>query len=189
MAAKIDDGVCTGCGECIGVCPADAISSTNGSTKVDAELCAECGGCVDACPAGAITLKEDEVKGESIPGEIKQSEQFREWKEKRRADARIPNKVKVTIVNMKAGCSLGFKPGDSWILEPTKTPTGMCAQVYQALHIALVTMGFGGEFPFMEKDVTWYSCPDPNRQVIYEIRRLDEKILPPKSFINRKTVG
>ncbi len=119
---------------------------------------------------------------------FKQSEEFRDWKVQRRADARIPNKVKVTIVNMKAGCSLGFKPGDSWIVEPTKTPDGMCAQVYQALHIAIVTMGFGGEFPFMEKDVTWYSCPDPNRQVIYEIRRLEEQIQPPKSFTNRKIV-
>lgn len=119
----------------------------------------------------------------------KQSEEFQKWKHRRRAAYRIPNKVKVSIVNMKAECSLGFKLGDTWIIDPMKTPTpAMCSGVYEALHTAIVTMGFGGEFPFQEKDAACYSCPDPNRQIIYEIRRLEEKTTPPDNFEKREIV-
>jgi uncharacterized repeat protein (TIGR04076 family) len=110
-----------------------------------------------------------------------QSEGYRAWKNRRRPEPRMPNKVRVTIVEMNEGCPLGFKPGDTWIVDPTRTPVpDMCADAYEAVRAAVVSMGFGGEFPFHGKDVTWVACPDPNRPVVYEIRRLEEKIPPPK---------
>jgi hypothetical protein len=46
------------------------------------------------------------------------SEDYREWKSKRRRLAREPNKVKVSIVSItKASCSQGFKLGDTSIIE------------------------------------------------------------------------
>lgn len=107
-------------------------------------------------------------------------EEYRAWKGRRRPDPRIPTKVQVTIVEMEEGCPLGFKLGDTWIVDPTRTPVpDMCADAYEAVHRAIVSMGFGGEFPFHQKDVTWAACPDPLRPVVYEIRRLEEKIPPP----------
>lgn len=52
----IDPSRCTGCGECVSVCPMGAISSAGGETWVDPAECAECGACSRSrvCPVDAI---------------------------------------------------------------------------------------------------------------------------------------
>ena len=48
---------CIGCGACLDVCPADAI--TEGTPFViDEDACIECGACADQCPTGAISLDD-----------------------------------------------------------------------------------------------------------------------------------
>jgi len=56
MPAKIDMEKCQGSGECVEVCPLDAIAVQDGKAKVDEETCGDCGACVDACPNEAITV-------------------------------------------------------------------------------------------------------------------------------------
>ncbi len=132
----------------------------------------------------------ENLSEESKMDKSKKSEEFLKWVNKRRKNARMPNQVYVSVVNhKKPGCTQGYKIGDTWIIEPHKTPSPpMCAQVYEVLRQAIVTMGFGGEFPWDDKDVTWFSCPDPKFQQIYEIRRLEEKVTPPKNFDKREVV-
>ncbi len=55
MAATINEDLCTGCGDCIIVCPARAITIEDGKAKVNDE-CMECGICVSECPVEAIDL-------------------------------------------------------------------------------------------------------------------------------------
>ena len=57
MAAVVDAGKCNGCGECVEVCPLDAMTIENNTCVVDAETCGDCGACVDACPNEAITCE------------------------------------------------------------------------------------------------------------------------------------
>jgi NAD-dependent dihydropyrimidine dehydrogenase PreA subunit len=57
---------CTGCGACVEVCPAGAITLVDGKARVDEELCTGCGACVDACPEGAIQPVVT-VQGELVP--------------------------------------------------------------------------------------------------------------------------
>ena len=53
----IDPGACTDCGACgDGRCPMAAIVSEDGATAVIADRCIGCGVCVTVCPADAITL-------------------------------------------------------------------------------------------------------------------------------------
>ena len=43
--------LCTRCGSCAGVCPADAIAlDERGFPRLIADRCTACGQCVDACP-------------------------------------------------------------------------------------------------------------------------------------------
>lgn len=51
---RVDDAICTGCGDCVDVCPAGAISLVHGKAQIDAAACIDCGSCADACPRGAI---------------------------------------------------------------------------------------------------------------------------------------
>lgn len=45
---------CVGCGECVKVCDADAITMYNNKAVIDPGKCIECGKCIDACPYDAI---------------------------------------------------------------------------------------------------------------------------------------
>ena len=55
MAVNIDKAKCTGCGDCVDVCPVEALSLENGKAVVNDE-CIDCGVCVDECPSGALLL-------------------------------------------------------------------------------------------------------------------------------------
>jgi len=75
---KIEDELCMGCGNCVVVCPVDALNSAEISggkganlsvltrlvsgghaIQVDAELCNGCGTCVISCPTNALILSTD----------------------------------------------------------------------------------------------------------------------------------
>jgi len=60
----IDDERCIGCGACLEVCPAEAISLAGDTARVDEELCTGCQACVDACPQEAI---QPLIEGEALP--------------------------------------------------------------------------------------------------------------------------
>jgi len=52
---KIDAFVCNGCGDCIQLCPSQALTLIAGKAVVAfPELCSYCGMCEDFCPLHAI---------------------------------------------------------------------------------------------------------------------------------------
>ena len=53
---KIDLDKCNLCGECIPVCPTNALAIIDSEIKVNAISCINCGACIHACPMGAIDL-------------------------------------------------------------------------------------------------------------------------------------
>lgn len=55
MAVNINKTKCTGCGDCVDVCPVEALSVENEKAQVNDE-CIDCGACVNACPNDAISL-------------------------------------------------------------------------------------------------------------------------------------
>jgi Fe-S-cluster-containing hydrogenase component 2 len=57
MTAIVDVETCSGCGECVEVCPLDAIEMKDDKAVVDADTCGDCGACVDVCPTEAITVE------------------------------------------------------------------------------------------------------------------------------------
>jgi len=55
MAVTVDVEECTGCGDCVEVCPLEAISLNDGKAVID-DVCTECGLCLDECPNDAISV-------------------------------------------------------------------------------------------------------------------------------------
>ncbi|MDH4268146.1 MAG: 4Fe-4S binding protein [Deltaproteobacteria bacterium] len=53
MAYRITER-CTNCGDCLQVCPLEAISPGEKRPRIDPDLCTDCGTCSDICPARAI---------------------------------------------------------------------------------------------------------------------------------------
>jgi len=61
MKVRIDKERCDGCGECIAVCPQDALRIAEGIAQIDATRCDGCQDCLSACPQGAILLVVEET--------------------------------------------------------------------------------------------------------------------------------
>lgn len=54
---RLDQNLCTGCGECITACPTGALAQVNGKAAlVFPDLCTYCAACESICPVGAIEL-------------------------------------------------------------------------------------------------------------------------------------
>ncbi|MBN1889414.1 MAG: 4Fe-4S binding protein [Thermoflexales bacterium] len=63
----VNESLCTGCGECVDVCPSGAIRVVGSLAHIDQDLCQECQACVTACPNRAIlVVQEVERAGQSI---------------------------------------------------------------------------------------------------------------------------
>ena len=58
--------MCTGCGDCVEICPSGAILLGNDTASVNVEDCIRCGSCHDLCPEEAI--RHD---GEKVPADIR----------------------------------------------------------------------------------------------------------------------
>ncbi len=54
----VDVERCTGCENCLDICPTDAISMRNGTAFIEESLCAACEVCLDVCPQNAILAVE-----------------------------------------------------------------------------------------------------------------------------------
>jgi ferredoxin len=56
---EIDEGLCSGCGECVTACAEGAIRIIDGKAKLIAETyCDGLGACLGECPEGALTITE-----------------------------------------------------------------------------------------------------------------------------------
>lgn len=83
-------------------------------------------------------------------------------------------KVLATIIEIRGEgkCSYGHQVGDSFEFGPC-TPGGLCQYAYDSMRSAVATLLYGGQFPWMKNsDVTTWCCPDPDRTVVFELRRI-----------------
>jgi electron transfer flavoprotein alpha subunit len=66
MSLIIQLDKCTGCGQCLEVCPFDALELAAEKVSVK-ESCTLCGACVEVCEFGALSLPEDEASSQPVP--------------------------------------------------------------------------------------------------------------------------
>lgn len=53
---QIDESKCVGCGQCVKVCPQNALELVNGKSHVDTARCIGCFECITVCPVKAISI-------------------------------------------------------------------------------------------------------------------------------------
>ncbi|MCC6904424.1 MAG: 4Fe-4S binding protein [Anaerolineae bacterium] len=71
---RIDSALCTGCGDCVTLCPVDALGMVGGKAVLAVpDACTYCTACEDACPVEAIALPfliclADDLRPGSVSG-------------------------------------------------------------------------------------------------------------------------
>jgi len=63
--ASLDEEVCSGCGDCVEICPMDALTMEDDVVALDSNRCIGCGLCASVCPTGALRLEPRE--GAPVP--------------------------------------------------------------------------------------------------------------------------
>lgn len=59
IMVEIDNDKCTGCEECINICPQECFDLIDGkSVATRADECVNCQSCVEACPEAAVSVTE-----------------------------------------------------------------------------------------------------------------------------------
>ena len=59
IMVEVDKDKCTGCEECINICPQEVVDLVDGKSEpTRADECVDCQSCVEACPESAITVNE-----------------------------------------------------------------------------------------------------------------------------------
>ena len=66
MKIVVDRDKCRGSGECVQICPQDAISIVEGVAAIDESKCDFDGICIPACPHGAISFLEEEKDASQV---------------------------------------------------------------------------------------------------------------------------
>lgn len=58
MKPVTDPYYCVGCGDCVKICPVDAIRLIDGKSVIDQEKCIDCKICIKGCTYNAIREKK-----------------------------------------------------------------------------------------------------------------------------------
>ncbi|MCL4459947.1 MAG: TIGR04076 family protein [Chloroflexi bacterium] len=85
-------------------------------------------------------------------------------------------KVLAKVIAMGSDCTAGHRVGDEIVFDKDTVHGHMCVEVLRNCYPRVVTLQFGGAFPWEEEPhVTRVACPDPYYQVIFELRRLESE--------------
>jgi len=85
---------------------------------------------------------------------------------------KIKYDVVITLVRGKRLCKRGHKPGDQWVMTDG-TPDGLCTLAFNTMYPLASALQFGATFPWQQDpDSTPVSCPDPEVQNIFELKRV-----------------
>lgn len=69
---------CIGCGKCFAACPAGAHQTVNGKHRIDRSLCTKCGNCAGVCYAQALVISGREMTLAQIMDEVRQDKAYYE---------------------------------------------------------------------------------------------------------------
>lgn len=67
---------CRQCGDCLGVCPEQALSSVDGLVVIDDDSCTRCGQCTDACATGALEIAGKEMTTAEVVAQVERDRIF-----------------------------------------------------------------------------------------------------------------
>lgn len=82
-------------------------------------------------------------------------------------------KVRIRLVSQRKACPNGHVVGDEWIVG-RKTPAGMCLSAFHSISPFLMTLRFGGSFPWEPVGEATVCCPDSQVVNAFRLERVTD---------------
>jgi len=80
--------------------------------------------------------------------------------------------IKIKLIGNLQPCHAGHQPGDEWTFD-YKTVPDICSLAWNSIYPFVLASRYGAVFPWQDTpDVIQASCPDPEVNNIFEIRRV-----------------
>ncbi len=79
--------------------------------------------------------------------------------------------VRITLQSQLGRCPNGHAVGDTWLVDG-KTPAGMCLSAFHSISPFLMTLRFGGDFPWEDAGEISVCCPDPKVVNVFRLERI-----------------
>ena len=86
-------------------------------------------------------------------------------------------KITIKEIQGTGTCKFGFKAGDVFIhpdQSPPSTIPNFCAWAYHEIHPVLLTLKYGGRFPWEEINVAVACCSDSKNPVVFRIELIEK---------------
>lgn len=83
-----------------------------------------------------------------------------------------PYQIRITLISQNGTCPRGHQVGDTWNTDGT-SPGGMCLGALNSLLPPIMTLKFGGNFPWVKEEGTGvFACPDHVVQNVFKVERV-----------------
>ena len=95
--------------------------------------------------------------------------------EARRMKSRV-FRITVKEIQGTGKCNFGFKAGDVYVhpdQNPPQTIPNFCAWAYHEIHPVLLTLKYGGRFPWEEGNIATACCSDSKNPVVFRIELIE----------------
>ena len=80
--------------------------------------------------------------------------------------------IRIRLLSQRRECPNGHAPGEEWIVDG-KTPAGMCLSAFHSLSPFLMTLRFGGNFPWEPEGTVTVCCPDSQVVNVFRLERIE----------------
>jgi len=82
--------------------------------------------------------------------------------------------VKIVVKSRVGVCDVGHQVGETWYMRNGKTPGGVCAGAYSAIHPVATMLMSGGGYHWREnQDIVQVACQDAANPVVFELTRVE----------------
>ena len=84
------------------------------------------------------------------------------------SDTGQPVRVEIVRILEAGTCPVGHSVGEAWEIVDGSTPEGMCGSAWNSIQPFVMSLRYGGTFPWSGEREVELTCPDAANPVVFK---------------------